>query len=117
MEKGILSSDAEKKIGGTYLDDLVKAGVFEIVDGQAFTFAIRTLDNRFGDKVPEPYKTQIRELVDIIVIDENYVGTIDEVCDYLDKVIDIPFISDEGEELIFNGLATILKGVLKTIQP
>jgi hypothetical protein len=116
MEKGILSKAAEKKIGGVYLDNLVKAGIFELFDGQAFTFAVRYLDNKFGDEVPDPYKTDIRNLIDKIVVDENYVGTIDEVCLYLDDVIDFPFIDDEGEKLIFDGLANILKGIFKIIE-
>jgi len=116
MEKGIISKKAEKKIGGKYLDNLVKAGIFELVDGQMFTYAVRFLDDKFGEKVPEPYKSEIRDLIDTIVIDENYAGTIDEVCIYLDEIIDLPFLNDEAEALLFNGLASILKGLFKIIE-
>ena len=116
MEKGILSKKAEKKIGGTYLDNLVKAGIFEPFDGMAFTFALRTIDDKFGVKVPEPHQTKIRNLIDTIVLDENYSGAIDDACDYLDLIIDIPFIDDEGEKDIFDGLAYILKGIFKCIK-
>jgi len=116
LEKGILSRKAEKKIGGTYLDDLISAGMFEPFDGTAFTFAIRTIDDRFGSKIPEPHQTELRELIDIVIIEEQYDQSIDEACDYLDLVINIPFINDAGEKDIFDGLACIIKGIFKTIK-
>jgi len=116
LEKGILSRKAEKKIGGTYLDDLISAGIFEAFDGTAFTFAIRTIDDRFGSLIPEPHQTKLRDLIDTVVVEEKYDESIDEACAYLDIVIDLPFIEDEAEADVFNGLAMLIKGVFKTIR-
>jgi hypothetical protein len=116
LEKGILSRKAEKKIGGTYLDDLISAGIFEVFDGTAFTFAIRTIDDRFGSLIPEPHQTKLRDLIDTVVVEEKYDESIDEACAYLDIVIDLPFIEDEAEADVFNGLAMLIKGVFKTIR-
>ena len=114
-EKGILSKKAEKELGNI-ADDLVKAGFLEVIDGTAFTFVIGFIDNKWGDKMPEPYKTDLRTVLDTVIIDKDYEVAIDEVMNRLDILIDIPFLDDESEKEIFAGFARMLKGLLMTVK-
>jgi hypothetical protein len=54
------------------LDELIKLkGVAEMVDGPLIGGAFAFADKRFGDKVPEPLQTMIRETLHKIFIDKN----------------------------------------------
>jgi hypothetical protein len=112
MEKGILTKKTEKKLGQG-LDDLIKLPtLLEGFDGAAFTLAIRAIDNNFGEKIPEPYKTELREQFELIFDEENYEEAVKKGFDFIDGLIDIPGIDDETERLIFAGLANIVIGLI-----
>lgn len=105
MEKGILTSTVESKLGQK-LDDLVKLNpLLETFDGTAFTLVIRTIDNNFGEKIPEPYKTELRDVLASIIEEEDYDTAVEEGFNFLDSLIDIPGFDDDEERLIFQGSA------------
>ena len=61
-EKGILSKELEVKIA-QQLDELIKLnGFLEIIDGKAFQLIIQQIDDNFAEKIPEPYKSEIKEI-------------------------------------------------------
>jgi len=111
MEKGILTKDVEKFLANL-ADDKVKAGVFEIIDGPAFNYVIKFLDDTYGDKIPDEYKLKLRGLIHTVLIEKNIDSAIDDLVGYLDKLIDIPLLDDEDEDALFKGLAQIIKGLI-----
>jgi hypothetical protein len=114
--KGILTPEMESKVS-QYLDDIVKLeGILEAIDGLAFKLVITQLDNNFADRIPEPYKTEIREVLSDILMDNDYNSAINKGLALLDSIIDIPMFDDESEALIFEGLASILIAILAKIK-
>jgi len=115
MEKGILTSALESKLAEK-LDELVKLkGVLEAVDGTAFKIAITAIDNNVADKIPEPYKTTIAEVLVDILEDKDYHSACLKAGQFLDDLIDIPGIDDPTEQMIFLGIFTVIAGLLAKI--
>jgi len=114
MEKGILTKKVEK-----YLADLadkkVKAGIFEIIDGAAFNYVIRFLDDSYAEKIKEEYRLKLRDLIHKVLIDEDVDGAIDSLVEYIDSLVDIPLLDDEDEDALFKGLAQIIKGLVLSL--
>lgn len=112
MEKGVLSSLVEVRLS-EIADDLTKLkGVFEMADGHAYLFVFRNIDNTVGEKVPEPYKTEIRDTLDKILLEKNYKSAIVGAMDFANRLLDIPLLDDETEELFFKGMALAIAGLL-----
>ncbi len=111
-EKGVLTYRLEE-YGGEVIDDMINAPWYlEPLDGYLATQTLRGIDDNYGDKVPEPYKTQIRERLDEIVMEQNYEEAVKKGFAFIDSIIDIPGFTDEEEALIFQGLARIIIGMI-----
>ena len=114
-EKGILTSELESKLA-SMLDEVVKLkGVLEAVDGMAFKIAITAIDNNLAEKIPEPFKTEIQEILVDILQEEDYAAACDKAADFIDSLIDIPGLDDETEHMIFTGIFTVIAGLLAKI--
>ena len=112
MEKGILTKSLESLVAN-WLDDVVKLKrLGESIDGIAFKMAITQLDDYFGDKIPEPYKTTIQTVATTIFEEKDYNLAVSIGLTFMDSQIDIPGIDDETELLIFKGLETIIFAIL-----
>jgi hypothetical protein len=115
MEKGILSSALESKLAEK-LDELVKLnGVLEAVDGVAFKIVITAIDNNAAEKIPEPYKTQIAEMLVEILEDQDYQSAALKASELVDSLVDIPGLDDPTEAMIFAGIFTVVAGLLAKI--
>jgi hypothetical protein len=113
--KGILTPEIEAKIA-SWLDDQIKLnGILETVDGLAFKLVISQLDNNLGEKIPEPYKTEIREIVLLVLEDKDYENAITRAFDFINEKIDIPDLDDETEDLLFKGLISIVLSIVAKI--
>lgn len=114
-EKGILTAKLEGILADK-LDELVKLkGIWESVDGIAFKIVITTIDNNVAEKIPEPYKTEVRDLLTEILDEKDYAAACDKAADMIDKLIDIPGLDDDTERLIFTGIFTAIAGLLAKI--
>ena len=115
MEKGILSAKLEG-ILAEELDKVVKLkGIWEAIDGTAFKIVITTIDNNLADKIPEPHKTEIRDLLTKILEEKDYQAACDQAGEMFDRLIDIPGLDDDTERLIFTGIFTAIAGLLAKI--
>lgn len=116
-EKGILSKELEVKIA-QQLDNLIKLnGFLEIIDGKAFQLIIQQIDDKFAEKIPEPYKSEIKEMIVTVYEEQNYEQAIYDAMDFLDTLIDIPLIDDESEAMVFRGLASIIFAIVAKLKP
>jgi len=114
--KGILTKTVEEKLGAK-LDEIIKMkGVFEQIDGLIFKMAIAGIDDYLGEKIKEPLKTQLRDLIVKVVEEEDYMNAVELAFDLLDELIDIPGIEDEMEEFLFDGLVRIVIAVILAIK-
>jgi hypothetical protein len=115
MNKGILSPESESKIAKWLDDAIVLKGPLELIDGPAFKLVISTLDNKYAEKIPEPYKTKIREGLELVMNESDFEEASRKATEYLDTIIDIPYINDETEKLVFRGLHMIIIAVAAKI--
>lgn len=112
MEKGVLTK-ASETISGSLLDELVKLpGIWEQFDGIAFKLVITQLDDNFGEKIQEPYKSTIRDIATKVLEEQNYNSAITLALTFIDSQVDIPGLDDPTELAIFKGLEYIIFALL-----
>lgn len=116
-EKGLLTEVVENK-AAQQLDDLYKGtGIVEMLDGKFFKMTLSILDNKFGEMVKDPYKTEVRELVHAVYMEEDVEAGLTLAFDYLNAHIDIPFLDDDVEDMLFKGLLQITLSLLAKVKP
>jgi len=68
----ILTEDCRKEVV-RMIDDLIKLkGVAEMVDGPLIGGVLKFSDSKFGEMVPDPLQTMLRETLHKIIVDKNY---------------------------------------------
>lgn len=116
-EKGLLTELVRDK-AAQQLDDLYKgSGLIEVLDGKIFKLTISLLDNKFGEMVKDPYKTEIRELVHTVYMEEDVEAGLTMAFSYLNSHIDIPLLDDAMEDMLFKGLLQITLSLVAKIKP
>ena len=115
-ELGIFSSDFEKWLGKGLADLIKKEGFWNKALSVGLPQVIKLIDNNLGEKVPEEYRTQIREAIDEIVFEKDYDTAVEMVLDLADDFIDVPGLDDEAESALFNGLGQLICAVLHSIK-
>jgi len=117
MEKGVLTKAVEKLLQG-FADDAIDAkGFVEMFDGPAIGAGLSVLDNNFAEKyVKEPLKTEIRDMVDKLVIEKDAIVAAQMATEIQQKYLNIPGFDDDVEKKIVNGMLDIAFGfILKAI--
>jgi len=112
VKKGVISP-AIREMLAVWLDEKIYVGkVLEPFDKMIFKVLINQIDDRFGDNIPEPYKSKIEETLILIFEEKDLNEAVIRAFTFLDELVDIPFFDDESERLIFEGLATLVAGIL-----
>ncbi len=112
MEKGVLTK-ASENASSSLLDELVKLpGILEQFDGVAFKIVITQLDDNFGEKIQEPYKSAIRDIATQVFEEKDYKSAITLALTFIDSQVDIPGLDDPTELAIFKGLEYIIFALL-----
>jgi len=112
MEKGILIKELESSLA-SILDDAIKLnGIWETFDGPAFKIVITAVDDNLGEKIPEPFKTEIRDMLTVILGEKDYAKASDLVSGFVDRLVDIPGLDDPTEKFIFDGIFKVVAGLL-----
>ena len=112
MEKGILSKQTTKIIVGLVIPLLPLKGWMKFIAGSVLKFLVGFLDDKFGERIPEPHRMDLRMLLDRVFIDGQYGDAIDRAMAKLDQIVDLPFLGDPAEKEFFNMIATALKALL-----
>jgi len=116
MEKGIFTTEQEKKLA-VLLDDAIKLkGVLELIDGVVFKALITLLDDTAIDKLPEKIKSNLSELANAIM--NNDVETSEQIAtDLINELVNVPKLDEESEGLLIGALVRlIVSSVLKWIE-
>jgi len=102
-----------------YLKPIIKWFLPAILDG---------LDDKVGDKIPEPWQTYTENLVTMLynamqdnVIDETEQLQIIEYCsEVMNEKIDVPLLDEEDEAMAFmfilQGLASFIRKAMKKLK-
>ena len=118
MEKGILALATEKIVRDLGDDAIKLKGFLEVIDGPLLGGAISILDNNIADKhVPEPAKTEIREMVSELVEEKDSEQAALMAAEIQQKYLNIPGFDDSIEKEIVHGMLKIAFGfILKLLQ-
>lgn len=108
MEKGLLSRAANSKIAEFADEKIVLKGWMETIDGPGIDQSLNFIDNTFGSKVPEPYQTEIRDMIDNIVLEEDITKAEGNLTDLMVMAIDVPWLDDENEKRLFSSLLNFI---------
>ena len=114
MEKGILTSEQEKKVA-ELIDDAIKAkGILEVVDGYAARILVSQIDNSLIDKIniDEDLKVQIQELVDA-AIEKDWDTVEDLSSEIINELVDVPGIDEDTELLLFSSAIKFIVAAIK----
>lgn len=112
MEKGLVSRLATSKIAEFADEKIVLKGWAETIDGTVIDQGLNFVDNTFGEKVPEPYKTNIRDMIDHIVLDEDLASAEEHLTDLMVIAINVPWLDEENEKRLFSSLLNFIVSLL-----
>ena len=116
-EKGLLTKAMQAEISN-WLDEKIKLnGIFETIDGLTIKLVIAQLDDSYGEKINEPYKSAIKEVIKNVFEEKDYEKAIKTSLDFVNQLVDIPYLDDESERLLFEGLLSILLSILAKLTP
>lgn len=110
-EKGILTGKLESSLAKDLDDAIELKGIWEALDGVGFKITISAVDNNLADKIPEPYKTELRELLTEVLEEKDYMAAAEKAAIFVDGLIDIPGLDDPTERMIFVGIFTAVAGL------
>ena len=111
-EKGILTKKVESLLAKK-LDELIKLpNYLEPFDCIAFRIAIKSIDDSLGEKIPEEFRLELREQIELILLEKDYEKAVIQASVFIDRLVDIPGLDDATEAKIFAGLANIVIGLL-----
>ncbi len=114
-EKGLITKKMADE-AGVWLDGKIKLpAILEAVDGMAFKLVINQLDDNFGEKVPEPYKSQIAAILLDLFEEKDKQAALLKLGEFIDSLVDIPGIDDLTEKAIFDGFMQIAAAVLANV--
>ncbi|NHZ86279.1 MAG: hypothetical protein GWP19_10415 [Planctomycetia bacterium] len=104
-----LNSKTIKKLA-SFLDDLTTFhGFLEVIDGPAYRIILNTLNNKFGDEIPDDLNELIRSALDAIE-SGDYDKASKELADFLAGIIKTPLIDGTDEE------KQVYEAILKEIE-
>jgi hypothetical protein len=110
-DKGVLTTEQEKKIAGL-LDDLLKLkGFLELIDGYVFKAIITFVDDKYVDKLSVDIKTKLSELISAVMA-ENVELSEQLATELMNALIDIPGLNEETEGLLFKGVIELVVGAV-----
>ena len=123
---GLFTPEEGKFFAGIMADEIPVKNIF-IKQGIKLVLpaVINGLDDKVGDKVPEPWQSHIEDLVtvtylalqDKVISDEESDKICEKCAEILNEEIDIPLMDEDQEAITFlfliKTLASIIKGALK----
>ncbi len=92
-----------------WLDEIVELkGLTEQFDGFMFSIALKFLNNRFGEQIPDTLTPVIEQFIDDLT-SENYEGAEKTVAEIMAELINTPLIDGTDEEV--EAYQTIISGI------
>jgi hypothetical protein len=112
-ERGFLSQRATREVA-LFADDKFefKNPFMEKMDYHLFYNALNLLDNQFGDLIPDPYKTNIRESIDAIIFDSDIEAAEVKITELMVLAINVPWLDDAKEARLFGSLLNFVISLL-----
>lgn len=120
MKEGFLTKEEAKFFGKLLANELPIGGMWQSVSGWFLPTLVDTIDNKFADRVPEPWQTHIEKLVTLTyeamqdkVLTPEEAEEISLYCaTVMNTEVDIPWFSEDDEALIFIQLWKLVASML-----
>jgi hypothetical protein len=111
-EKGILTKVQEEKLAQIIDDSINAKGVLELIDGYVAKVAISLIDDSLLDKISkDDIKLLLGQLVDAAIAEDVELSE-ELAAEVLDKLVDVPLLDDETEDLLFEGAVKLIVGAV-----
>ncbi len=110
--KGLISPEGEEMLA-RLADEKVnwKNPIMESVDYRMFLIVIKTIDNNLLERVPEEWQSPLEPIIAAALNEEwELAGTL--VADLANEKIDIPFLDEESEAMLFNAIISLVLGLI-----
>ena len=110
--EGIISPDGEKMLA-KLADEKIewKNPILEAVDGKMFLIVIKAIDNNLLERIPEEWQSPVESIIEA-AINEEWELAGELVSEFANTKIDIPFLDEESEALLFNAIISLALGLI-----
>jgi len=118
---GLITKEEAKFFGKLIAKEIKIGGIWSPVINWVLPTAIDTADDKFGDKIPEPWQTDLENLFTMVyvamqdnVIDEKEETDILNHCALvMNREIDIPWFEEDDEAIMFLSGCQFLASTLR----
>jgi hypothetical protein len=113
MEKGIYTTEQEKKLADL-LDNAIKLkGILELIDGFVFKALITFVDDNYIDKLSVELKTKLADIATAVI--NNEVDVAEQLsAELISSLAKIPGLDEDAETLLLKGVIQVLVGAVIT---
>lgn len=120
---GLMTKDEAQFFGKLIAGEIPVNGVYKIALNFALPALLNGLDDKIGDKLPEPWQTYTEDLLtsvynalqDKVLTDEEIATIADSVATILNVQIDVPLIDEDMELVAFQYLLKYIAATIKNI--
>lgn len=122
---GVLETKEGKLFAGIIADEIPVNGAWKLGLKMLLPSLINGLDDKVGDKIPEPWQSYIEQLttslydalLDNVVTEEELDNILSKCSTIINLEIDVPLMSEEDEALAFmfllKTIASLIQGAFK----
>lgn len=110
--KGIISPQGEDLIAAL-LDNAItwKNPIMKLFGKRIFKVIISTIDNNLLERIPEEWQNPLEPIIEATVNKEWEEAAL-LISKFADKKIDIPFLDEASERLLFDALTSLMLGLI-----
>ena len=120
---GLMTKEEAQFFGKLIAGEVPVTGIYKMVVGFALPALINGLDDKYGEKLPEPWQTYVEDLVtalynalqDKVLTDQEIADITDKVAKVLATEIHIPIVDEDTELEAFQYLLKYLAAMVKSI--
>lgn len=125
---GVLTKEEAKFYGQLIADEIPVKGMFKPIVKWALPTFVDTIDNKYGDKIPQPWQSHLETLTtklynamqDKVITEEEEQELVDYCAVVINEKIDIPLLEEEDEVVIFlatwKQIAALVRAAVKKLK-
>lgn len=110
--KGIISPQGEDLIAAL-LDNAItwKNPIIKLFGKRIFKVIISTIDNNLLERIPEEWQNPLEPII-AAAVNKEWEEAALLISKFADKKIDIPFLDEASERLLFDALTSLMLGLI-----
>lgn len=120
---GLMTREESNFLAKVIADEIPVNGVYQMAIKYVLPILFNSIDDRIGDKLPEPWQTYTEELItgiytalqDKVLTEEELDVLIDKVANVLNAEVNLPLLEENDEVVVFMYLLKFIAAQLKVI--